>query len=194
MKLERFIFGEKYKGTRGYLRTQGHYLLAKTIILFAISAALLIAGIIATGTRKNWLTVAAILGCLPACKFAIDTFMYLRYRGCTPENADEIEARMGNLKGLYDVVFTSYEKNFCIAHLVVKGKTICGFTQEQTFDEQALTGHLERMLKNDSFSNVTIKIFTDLREYTERLEQLQTLDADETCTDGILETLKNISL
>lgn len=194
MKLERFIFGEKYKGTRGYLRTQGHYLLAKTVLLFAMSAALLIAGIIATGTRKNWLTVAAILGCLPACKFAIDTFMYLRYRGCSAEAADAIEAHIGALRGLFDVVFTSYDRNFVIAHLAVKGKTVCGFAADEKLDEQALVKHLDRMLKNDGFSNVTVKIFTDLRKYTERLDKMQELETDEACTDGILETLKNISL
>lgn len=194
MKVERFIFGEKYKGTRGYLRTQGHYILAKTLILFFMSASLLIAGFIATGTRKNWLTVAAILGCLPACKFAIDTFMYLRYKGCTAEHADLIETHIGALRGLFDVVFTSYDANFVIAHLTVKGKTVCGFAADGKLDEQALAKHLDKMLKNDGFNNVTVKIFTDIRKYTERLDQLQDLETDETCTDGILETLKNISL
>ena len=56
------------KGTYGYIKTKRTFVLLRTILYFIISLALLFAGIISTGSRKNLLTVVAVLGCLPAAK------------------------------------------------------------------------------------------------------------------------------
>lgn len=194
MKVSRLFLYDDYKGTRDYLKTQSRYELARTLLYFGISISLFAAGIIATGDRMNLLTVAAVLGCLPASKSAIDTFMFMRYKGCCSENADAIDAHMDGLSGLYDRVFTSYSTNFQIAHMTVKGNTLCGFTQDAGFDENAFNEHLSILLQKDGFRDVSIKIFKDIKKYTARLEQLKELDANEKNTAGILNTLKNVSL
>ena len=194
MKLSRLVFYDEYKGTRGYLKTQGKYLLAKTILIFAISAALLITGIITTGSRGNALTIVAVLGCLPACKSAIDTFMLMRYRGCSEENATAIEAHVGKLTGLYDRVFTSYKLNFQVAHLVIRDHTICGFTQDSHFKENDFNEHISDILQRDGIHDVTIKIFKDLNKYLVRLDQMNELEDNPDITAGIQYTLNNVSL
>lgn len=194
MKLSRLFLYDDYKGTRDYLKVQGRYELARTILYFAISLSLFVAGIIATGSRMNLLTIIAVLGCLPACKSAIDTFMFLRYKGCSAEHADVIERHMEGLSGLYDRVFTSYECNYQVAHIAVKGNTLCGYTQDSTFDEQRFHEHIINLLRKDGFRDVSVKIFRDLDKYTARLEQLKELDAEERNTAGILNTLNSVSL
>lgn len=194
MKLSRLFINDDYKGTRDYLKIQSRYELARTILYFAISFSLLAAGIIATGDRKNLLTIVAVLGCLPACKSAIDAFMFLRYRGCSPENADEIDAHMEGLSGLYDRIFTTYDKNYQVAHIAVKGNTLCGFTQDTAFDEQGFYGHMRDILQKDGYKDVSVKIFTDIHKYTYRLDQLRELETEERNTTGILNTLNSVSL
>ncbi|MCM1100462.1 MAG: hypothetical protein NC079_01755 [Clostridium sp.] len=194
IKPARLFLYDDYKGTRDYLRVQGHYELARTILYFAISLSLFVAGILATGDRMNLLTIVAVLGCLPACKSAIDTFMFMRYKGCSAQNADEIDAQMEGLQGLYDRVFTSYDRNFQVAHITVKGNTLCGFTQDPAFEEQLFREHITGLLKKDGFADVSVKIFDDIRKYTDRLEQLKVLDTEERNTEGILNTLKDVSL
>ncbi|MCM1113280.1 MAG: hypothetical protein NC399_08520 [Muribaculum sp.] len=194
MKISRLFFYDSYKGTRDYLKVQGRYELARTVLYFAVSASLFIAGIAATGSRMNLLTIVAVLGCLPACKSAIDTFMFLRYKGCSAEYADEIESHMEGLRGLYDRVFTSYERNYQVAHITVKGNTICGFTQDDAFDEQRFYEHIANLLRKDGFRDVSVKIFKDFAKYTARLEQLKALDAEERNTAGIIDTLNSVSL
>jgi hypothetical protein len=194
MKLSRLFINDDYKGTRDYLKIQSRYELARTILYFAISFSLLAAGIIATGDRKNLLTIVAVLGCLPACKSAIDAFMFLRYRGCSPENADEIDAHMAGMSGLYDRIFTTYDKNYQVAHITVKGNTICGFTQDTAFDEQGFYGHMRDILQKDGYKDVSVKIFTDIHKYTNRLDQLRELETEERNTTGILNTLNSVSL
>lgn len=194
MKLSRLFIYDDYKGTKDYLNTQKKYEIARTVLYFAISLTLFAAGWIATGKRENLLTIVAVLGCLPACKSAVDMIMFLRYKGCTLENASQIEAHTEGLQCGYDFVFTSYDKTYPIAHIAVKGNTICGFSQEKSFDEQAFYKHIDTILKKDNYKETTIKIFTDLNKYLNRLEQLQVLDTDETNTAGIIKTLKSVSL
>lgn len=194
MHLLRMFSNEKYKGTKNYLGSQKKYEILRTIIYFGISLSLFIAGYVATKSRMNLLTVVAILGCLPACKSAVDMIMYLRYKGCSTENASIIEQHTDGLQGLYDMVFTSYDKNYQIAHITVKGNTICGFTQDKNFAEQAFYKHITDILKADSYKETSIKVFSDIQKYAERLEQLKELDTDETNTAGIITTLKSVSL
>lgn len=194
MQLLRMFSNEKYKGTRAYLNTQKKYEILRTIIYFGISISLFIAGYIATDNRMNLLTVVAVLGCLPASKSAVSMIMYLRYHGCSAENADRIEKHSEGLDVLYDMVFTSYDKIYQVAHMTVKGNTICGFSQDVNFAEQAFYKHIGDILKADNYKDTSVKIFTDIQKYTERLEQMKELDTDTGNTVGILNTLKSVSL
>lgn len=194
MKISRMFIYDEFKGTKDYLKTQKKYETARTILYFAISITLFAAGWIATGSRENLLTIVAILGCLPGCKSIVDMIMFYRYKGCTWENAETIEAHSQGLVSGFDMVFTAYDKNYPVAHIAVKGNTVCGFTQEEKFDEQAFYKHIDAILKKDNYRDVTIKIFRDIQKYTERLEQMKELNTGEQATIGIMNTLKSVSL
>ena len=194
MQLGRMFINDNYKGTRDYLDTQKRYEILRTVIYFTISLSLFIAGWIHSGSRENLLTVVAVLGCLPGCKSAVDMIMFLRYKSCDATKADTIDKHSEGLTCVYDMVFTSYDKNYAIAHMTVRGKTICGFTEQGALDEQAFYKHLDTLLKKDNFKDTTIKIFKDCKKYTDRMEQLKALPAEEALTQGIVNTLKSISL
>uniref|UniRef100_UPI0040565E76 hypothetical protein n=1 Tax=Acetatifactor sp. TaxID=1872090 RepID=UPI0040565E76 len=194
MQLLRMFSNDKYKGTRDYLKTQKKYEILRTVIYFGISLSLFMAGYIATGDRINLLTIVAILGCLPASKSAVEMIMFLRAKGCSGEIADEIVIHQGDLSGVFDLFFTSYDKNYQIAHMVVKGNTVCGYSQDEKFEEQAFYKHIGDILKADNYRETSVKVFKDLKKYTERMEQLQELETDESNTEGIIHTLKSVSL
>ncbi len=193
-QLTRMFSKEKYKGTRNYVNTQKRYEVLRTVLYFAISLSLFFAGWITTKSKMNLLTIVAVLGCLPASKSAVDAIMFLRFRSCSTVAADAIDAHVGTLTAGYDFIFTSYEKNYPVAHLAIKGNTICGYTEDAKFEENAFYKHIDRVLKTDRFTETNVKIFTDLKKYTARLDQLQALDTDEANTQGILATLKSVSL
>lgn len=194
MQLLRMFSTEKYKGSRDYLRTQKKYEILRTCLYFGVSLSLFFAGFAATKTRMNLLTVVAILGCLPASKSLISMIMYLRFSGCSGEAAGKIAAHSHGVTGLYDMVFTSYQKNYSISHLTVRGNTICGYTEDDKFSENDFYRHIDGILKTDNFKNVSVKVFTDLTKYLNRLEQLKELEPEETVTEGIVNTLKSVSL
>ncbi len=193
-ELIRIFSTTNYKGTKNYINSQKKYEIIRTIIYFGISASLYIGGYVATKTNENLLTIVAVVGCLPASKSLIGAIMFLRYKSCSKEVCERLESIKYDLTELYDLVFTSYDKNFNIAHLVIAGNTICGYTESEKFDEKAFQTHITNILKLDGHKNASVKIFTDLDKYMERIKQLNTSVADTTNSVAIAETLKSVVL
>lgn len=194
MLIKRLFSLSAARGTKNYIDSQKNYEIARTLLYFAVSGSLFAAGWIQTGERINLLTVAAILGCLPASKSAVSAIMFLRFKSCAAETAAQIEAHSGGLLCLYDMVFTSYKKNFRVSHLAVCGATVCGYSEDQQFDENGFHQHIGPILEMDGRRGVTVKIFTDLPKYMDRLEQMRALDPEPAKSDAVAETLKSVAL
>ena len=184
-----------YKENKDYLNTQKKYEIMRTILYFAISLSLFIAGLVATKTRMNLLTIVAVLGCLPACKSVVGMIMHLKFNSISKEDAAKITANLGSLEGLYDMVFTSYDKNYQVDHLVLKDRTLCGYSSHEKTQEKLCQEHLEKMLLTSGHKGVSVKIFKNLSKYTERLRQLDQLEQDDAdFREAVYATLKSISL
>lgn len=184
------------KGSYGYLARKKKTVVWRTILYFGISLAIFIAGYVTTGTRKNLLTVVAVLGCLPACKSVVNMIMLLRASGCSAEAHDRISPCEGRLIGMYDMYFTSYQQNFPVSHMVVDGKVILAYHEAPKFDEQAAISHLQMMLKQGGFKDYTVSMTGELSKYCEQLKTLDasTPDADTGKEDEVRVLLYEISL
>ena len=165
------------KGTQGYLELQRKRSLIRTIVYFAISLAVYLIGYLTTKSNQNYLTIAAVLGCLPASKSAVNTIMFYRYHGCSSKNSKQIQPHTEDLSTLWDLVFTSYEKNFEIHHMALRDNTLIGFTTHPKCDFAACEKHLRTLLAQNGFK-VTVKIFSDISKYTTRLDQLAALSVN----------------
>lgn len=194
MQLFRMFSNEKVKGTRNYLNSQKKYEVLRTVLYFGVSLALFAAGYFQTGSRLNLLTLVAVLGCLPASKSAVSAVMYLRFKSCSEAAAEEISAHCEGQDCLYDCVFTSYRKNFTVAHLAVRGGSICGYSEDTAFDEKAFYSHIQDILKLDGHKDITVKVFTNLSKYTERLDQMRAPERDDARAQAVLTTLKSVML
>lgn len=203
MDIKRIFTTSHVKGTKNYLNLQKKYEIIRTVIYFGISLSLFAAGWITTGERTNLLTVVAILGCLPASKSLVQTIMFCKYNSLSQKDAEKIEKHSEGLHCLYDMIFTTREKTYPVLHMTVCGNTVAGYmpTGNNTdkkgnvkLSENACTEHLLTSLKVDNFTNVTIKIFYDVEKYTERVKQIRDLTDNEKLSEGIISTLKSISL
>lgn len=183
------------KGSYGYIGYQKTFSVVRTISFFALSLAIYGIGIYSTGSSKNLLTVVAVLGCLPSCKSAVNVIMFLRAKGCSPEAWEKISPYDDKLTGFYDMYFTSYQKNFPISHMVLKGNVICAYTESEKCDCSAGEKHLEQMLLQDGYKNMTIKIFNNQDKYLDRLSQLSNLEVEDSKNkDDMIRMFCSISL
>ena len=78
------------KGTPGYLRDKLKIEILRTVIYFAIVAAVFLLGYSQTHSNKNLLTVAAVVGCLPACKALVGVITRFPYQTVDSALAEEV--------------------------------------------------------------------------------------------------------
>lgn len=185
MNFSRLFSGDAYKGTYLYLDTQRKYEIARTVIGYAISLGLFFAGYLTTGTRKNLLTVVAVLGMLPASKGLVSVIMFCRFKSIK-EKFD-----VGDVLNAYDMVFTSEKVNYFVNHLCVSGGCILGYTENSKFNEVAFKDHVQAFLSAEKIPEQTIKVFTDKKAYLNRISSLSSSDnIDAAC----MKVLKQIVL
>lgn len=182
------------KGNFGYIKNKRLWSVCQTILFFAVSFSLYFAGIQATGSNRNLLTIVAILGCLPASKSAVNMIMFFRYKGCPKEIMEQLDSDYANLHILYDMVFTSYEKNYEIHHMGINNKVICAYSAKEQCDVAACEKHLQDMLTQNGIQNMTVKVFKDFTKYKNRLEQLENLPELGKTADAVKQLMLEISL
>ena len=79
--------------------------------------------------------------------------------------------------------------------MTVCENTVIGYMPSEKLSDADCAAHITTCLKVDNYSHVTVKIFKDIRKYTARLSQMkEPADAEEKITQGIVDTLKSISL
>lgn len=183
------------KGSFGYIQNRKRFTAVRTVLYFALSISLYVAGYVTTGSNKNLLTIVAVLGCLPSCKSAVNFIIFLRAKGCSQELRDAVKKFDMELTSFYDLYFTSYQKNYQVSHMVLKGNVLCGITESEKCDVNEAQKHLEQMLLQEGIKNMTVKIFSDRRKYIDRLSQLTELETEENKNrDEIVNLLYSISL
>lgn len=166
---------KRQKGEKGYLNWQRKYAAIRTAVLFLLCLAIFLTGYISTGSNKNLLTVVAVLGCLPACRSAVNMIMILKYHGISDADYEKIRQHTGSCAVLANLVFTSYDKNFEIHHMAFKGNSLVGYTANAACDAKACEKHLHGMCAQNRLGDVDIKIFKELPKYVNRLDQMQDL-------------------
>ena len=183
------------KGSFGYIQNRKRFTAVRTVLYFALSISLYVAGYVTTGSNKNLLTIVAVLGCLPSCKSAVNFIIFLRAKGCSQELRDAVKKFDTELTSFYDLYFTSYQKNYQVSHMILKGNVLCGITESEKCDVNEAQKHLEQMLLQEGIKNMTVKIFSDRRKYIDRLSQLTELETEENKNrDEIVNLLYSISL
>lgn len=168
------------KGNYGYITSRKKYTALRTLLFFSISAALYITGMIRTGSNKNLLTIVAILVCLPACKSTVNFIVFMRAKGCSSALHEKVAAyKDASMTVFYDMYFTSYQKNYPLSHMALKGDMLCGITENPSCDGREAEKHLEQMLVQEGIRNVTVNIFSQEDKYIDRLSRLWSMRVEE---------------
>lgn len=189
-----FLYRKHPKGSYEHAKYKRTVDIIITIFLFLLSLGLFVIGYVATGSKKNLLTIVAVLGLLPACKMVVDVIMCFRVKPVEESVREGIDASIGKLYGLYHMYFTSYDKNFPIDHLVITSNSVIGLCSNPKFDEKLFITHLKDHMRKDGIKDITIKIFDDYNKYLNRLSELNNLDDETTSVNiGVRNLILNIT-
>lgn len=182
------------KGNYGYLKSKKKRVITRTIVFFMISIAIYVTGYLTTHTKANILTVVAVLGMLPASKSAVEMILFLRQKEFSHEIIQKIIPAMESLPCAYELVLTSYDKNFPITAITVYANSVCGYSENEKCDSSAAEKHIGEILKQNK-CKPTVKIFKELEPFMNRLQVLKGMENQTMEKDiEILEVIKAISI
>lgn len=159
------------KGDYGYIHSQKIIRTLITCITLSIPVAAFFIGRYINGTEKSLITVIAILGCLPGCKFATTMIMMFLQKPMKKEEYLSIQEHLRDLTGGYELVISAYEKQTFIDSLVVVGNTIAAYSSREKTDARFAEKHIQQILRDHGFY-MNVKIFQDLKHYLDRLDSL----------------------
>ena len=167
----------------------------KTILSYAIAIAVFVIGYISTKTKENVCSIIAVLLLLPASRNTVSMIMFLK----TPAYDEKLYHKLAEIKGnvpiLFHLYLTSYQINFPITCIAVKGDNLIGYSEFGKCDVTACKEHIEGILKQNGLSNINIKIFgsNDYKMFEERIKQLQSIEPSKH-DEEILSLMCDISL
>ena len=187
------------KGNPGYLHEKLKMEILRTLLYFAIVAGVFFLGYSQTHTRKNLLTVVAVVGCLPASKALVGVLTRIPYHTIDGALAQEIAAKTPHLTVIYDLILTSTEKIMPIDCMVIFGNTVFGYTSGKKVNPQYATSHVREMLRQSEMTGISVKIFDQYQTFLTRVEGLENIAAVEKesptgCEQRIAELILNLSL
>ena len=159
------------KGAYGY--TQNHKIrqAIRTFIFFALPLSLVAVGLLSTNEKLNLLTVIGMCGSIPACKEMVNLIIFLPRKSMSAELYKSIHPHVESMVHLYELVLTTYEKNYQVDSLIVSGSYVVGYTTKTDMDTKSAENHIRKVLKDNGLRQ-NVKIFTDLKHYLERVDKL----------------------
>ena len=111
------------KGDFGYYSYEKKRRTAIVAFLFGICLMIFFTGLIMTGTRRNLLTLVAILGVLPAAKWATSMIMIMLQKPVDRKVYEVTEEIAGDLTHGYELCVTAYEGRLSLDAVVVCGNS-----------------------------------------------------------------------
>ena len=154
------------KGKPGYLNYKKKAEILRTVIYFAIVAAIFLLGYTQTHTRLNLMTVVAVLARFP-------------YPSIDPDRAKEIAKISRHLTVCYDTVITSREKIMPADCFVISGHNLYGYTHYEKVNPEELAKHIRSILSQNGYTGLTVKILNQYAPFLARVEGLDNIAAVE---------------
>ena len=190
------------KGSYGYIKAQGKREWIKTLLLFCISLGMLVLGMVITKSRNpditwgksrnNLLTVAAILGILPAARFMISAIMFEKAKKfCCPKELYDKVKEICRASAGFDLYLTAYKEEYPLYCCVCTENEVLGLLVGDEKKAGRGEEHIKNILKTESKGNVSVKLFTDEKAFLERVGR--TPESGEK-SDELLITICQISI
>jgi hypothetical protein len=170
------------KGSYGYIKAQGKREWIKTLLLFCISLGMLLLGMIITKyrypeiswgeSRNNFLTIAAVLGILPAARFMISAIMFEKAKkySCPKELYEKVKEVCRASAG-FDLFLTAYKEEYPLYSCVCTENEVLGLMDGDEKKAGRGEEHIRSILKKESKGNVSVKLFTDEKAFIDRISR-----------------------
>lgn len=148
------------KGSIEYISKRKKNTILRTILFFGAAFSVLAIGYFSTGTTKNYLTIIAMLGMLPASRSAVEMIISLRVKEVDETLFHKMEELSKNAAFdlQYNLYFTSEKQNYPVDVLFVTNNCIIGYKNDAKYELKDVKKHMETYMKKDGYSPKIINI------------------------------------
>lgn len=187
------------KGEYGYIRSERLRRLVRTVLLFGLAFGIFAIGMVLNkGDRRSIYSIVAAVGCIPGAMSMTGLIMIWLRHPMKEDLYRQISAESEGLLMLYELYLTTQDKNMFLDAAAVCGEYVIAYTSEAaTQGETAyMEQHVRRSMQAGAGCRMTVKIYTDLRKFLERLEQLREhrKEEDAQADERKAEVLREIAL
>ena len=186
--------GLQGKGKYGYIETRRKLGMIRAALGLAVILAVYFAAAKYFGTNRNVFTIIAALLCIPEGMWIVNLIMFLRAKGCSAGARSLIEIHDAALPGAYDLYLTGYEKSFQLSHAAAADGVLCAYTEVRSADLAAGESHIARMLEEAGHTGYDIRIYNNLEQYLNRLDELEKVPQNREAGKAVLRSLLAVSL
>ena len=159
------------KGEWGYFDSERIRRIIMTAVIFGIALLILFSGIVYFGSKKNIMTVVAMVTMVPASMSLVGVIMFAMRKSLPEEEYRELSAHEGDLTVAWELYMTSDQQNALVDCLVICGNEVAGYVSDPKTDARFAADHLQKMLRADGF-RVSVHMLTDRKKFIERMDSL----------------------
>lgn len=183
------------KGNYGYLKAARIRTIAIASVMLAVALAVYFGAYYYFKTNQNLFTILAVLILLPDAKLIVSAIMFLKATGCSEEAHAAIASHDDEFVHGYDLYMTNEREDYAISHVTIAKGSVIALTETGKCNPNNAQNHIRRMMQGNGYHGYTVKVFTSLNSYVERLDALRDLPASDSDKDEeVLQLLKQISL
>ena len=161
------------KGKPGYVQYERIKRLAVMVLMFAIPIGIYATAYRILGTNRNIMTIVSIVGIIPAARFAVSWIMIMLQKKADPEAVRVTEEIAGKLVHGCELMVTAYDGRLNLDAIVVCGNEVAAVCLHDDKSKiPMMESHIAKILNSNNYFNSNVKIFDNLKHYTQRIEKL----------------------
>ncbi len=166
------------KGEYGYITYRKKVQLIKVAVGIILVAAVLITGIVTTGSKNNLLTIGSILLVLPTANFLVNLIAMLPFKKLDEGSYDEfMEASKGKITSC-DMIVTANQKLVPIQLAVIYKNGIVAYTNSKKINRKEAEENMNKLLKNIGCS-ATIRILNEWKPFIRQVQSIELPENEE---------------
>ena len=173
------------KGDYGYIKKRKLVQLAKVAFILLDIILVMLIGIYISGSRKNLLTVVAVLMVLPMANFAASLIALFPHKSAPLNEYEEFQKHSGGLITSCDMVITSRTLVVPLEFSVVHSSGVYAYSASKDLKVKDAQEYVENMCAANQL-NTKVHIFKDLGPFYRRLDALEREKPDVEKEDELL--------
>ena len=173
------------KGHHGYIKRKKRLLMTEIAALLVGIIGLVVIGIVATGSRKNLLTVVAMVSVIPMVNQFVILVALWKYQPRPDQEYEQVASLVG--KGILDtelVITSKTDKSFLLDYACIHEKGVFCYCSDKNVSEKKAAEYIKGFMKNNNLKT-DVFVIRDWKNYLNRIRELEAWDRS-TCDEKLL--------